>query len=272
MAIIIGDDVVLSAADAASGINGNNPRIGYQNVVAESNVFADLEDADFPVVNLANPATYIKWRSSSSADQHVGVHLAAATTVNYAAIVRHNLGTIGSQYVIESSTNGSSWTARTTPRIPADDYVIMVEFPDVFASHFRVTMSSNDDPPEIAVLMFGQVLRLQRRLFVSHTPIVFGRNSTVSVGVSEEGEFLGRTVRRRMYETSVASGNITGSYYREKIDPFFQAAVTDPFVFAWRPMSYPNEVAYAWLNGDGKMVNQRPNGMVEISFQMEGIR
>jgi hypothetical protein len=270
--IVISDDIVLSAEE--TGITANNPRIGYHNLVTEANVFADLEDPDFPAVNMANPATYIKWKGEeTTSEQAVGMALGAADTVNYFAIARHNLGTIGAEYVFSYSTNGGgTWTALTTPRIPGDDYVIMHEFPDTFASHFKLEMTSNGDAPEIAVLYIGRITRLQRRIYVGHTPFPFGRNTTVSTGVSEEGEFLGRSVRRRMYESAVTMQNITASYYRSVIDPFFHAAASVPFFWAWRPSSYPLEVGYSWLEGDGKITNQRANGMVEIGFSMSGIR
>lgn len=271
--IVISDDIVLSAEAIQSGVTGNNPRIGYHNLVTEANVFADLEDADFPAVNMANPATYLKWKGEdSTSEQSVGVVLSPAQTVNYFGIARHNLGTIGSEYVFEYSNNGTTWTALTTPRVPADDFAIIHEFEDTFASHFRLTMTSNGDAPEIAVLYIGRILTLQRRIFVSHTPLIYGRDTTVSTGVSEEGEFLGRVVRREMFQSSVVMQNITGAFYRTYIDPFFYAAAHIPFFWAWRPLSYPLEVGYSWLQGDGKMVNQRPNGMVEISFQMQGIK
>jgi hypothetical protein len=270
--IVISDDVVLSPEAIASGISGNNPRIGWHNVVTEANIFADTEDADFPAINMANPATYLKWvGEETTSEQSVGVVLSPAQTVNYFAIARHNLGTIGSEYVFEY-LSGSTWIELTTPRVPADDYVIMQEFPDTFASQFRLRMTSNGDAPEIAVLHVGQILRLQRRIYVGHTPLVFGRETTVSTGVSEEGEFLGRVVRRRLYQSTVSMQNLTASWYRTYLDPFFHAATAVPFFWAWRPSGYPNEVGYAWIKGDADMSNQRANGMVQIKFQMQGIR
>lgn len=270
--IVISDDLVLSAEDTASGINSNNPRIGYHNIVTEANVFADTEDPDFPAINMANPATYLKWKGeASTSEQSVGVNSSPAETVNYFAIARHNLGTIESEYVFEY-WNGSAWIELTTPRVPADDYVIMHEFPDTFASQFRLRMTSNGDAPEIAVLLIGVVLRMQRRIYVSHSPIVFARESTVSTGVSEEGEFLGRVVRRRMYKSSYSFSNLTPLWYRQYMDPFFHAAVSNAFVIAWRPFTYPTEVIYGWLDGDGKAVNSLPNGMMSASFDVSGIR
>lgn len=272
MPIVISDDVVLSAADIASGINGNNPRIGYHNLVTAANVAAETEDPDFPATNLANPATYLKWRAdSSTSDVSVGVTLSPANTVNYFAIAGHNLGTIGAEYVFEYF-NGSTWADLTTPAIPANDYAIIHEFPDTFASQFRLRITATGDPPEIAVLYVGSILRLQRRIYVGHTPIVFGRDSTVSSGFSEEGQFLGRVVRRRMYQSSVSMQNLTASWYRTYLDPFFHAAVATPFFWAWRPSTYPTEVGYAWLTSDGAMSNQRSNGMVQMDFKMQGIR
>lgn len=272
MPIVISDDIVLSAAEIASSITDNNPRIGYHNLVTAANVTADTEDPDFPAINLASPLTYLKWKADSSTSEvSVGIALSPAETVNYFAIARHNLGTIASEYVFEY-LNGSTWVELTTPAVTATDYAIIHEFEDTFASQFRLRMTAGGDPPEIAVLYVGRILRLQRRIYVGHTPFPFGRETTVSSGFSEDGQFLGRVVRRRMYESSVSMQNLTASWYRTYLDPFFEAAVAVPYFWAWRPSTYPTEVGYAWMKGDGKASNQRPNGMMEMSFSMQGIR
>lgn len=267
--IVISSSVVLSAADS---IDGRNPRIGWHNLVAPDNVSADEEADDEPVVNIANEATYLRWRGTSLSEQSVTLTLTNAEDVNYFAIAKHNLGSSGATIVFQSSTDGVAWTDVTTPQVLSTDYVVINEFDAVFARFYRLRITPGDAVPSIAVLYIGMTLVLQRRIYVGHTPFPFGRSTTVSNGRSESGEFLGRTLRRQFLESSVDLQNLTPLWYRQKMEPFVQAATTRPFFWCWRPSQYPDECGYAWLSNDVKMSNQRPNGMVQVSFQMQGVR
>ena len=112
---------------------------------------------------------------------------------------------------------------------------------------------------------------LQRRIYVGHTPIPYGRESRVTTGVSESGNFLGRIVLGESLETSVDLQNMTPAWYRAEMDPFIAASKEAPFFFAWRPDSYPRETGYAWMTNNPKPSNQRSNGMMQISLSMGGI-
>jgi hypothetical protein len=200
------------------------------------------------------------------------VALSAAETVNYVGIASHNLGSTGASYVLQYSTDGLIWTDAIDQRMAADDAAILHEFDDVTARWYRLSLTPGSAVPSIAVLYIGRVLRLERRIYVGHTPIVYGRRYTVSSNYSENGQFLGRVLRRTTLSSSVSMENITPSFYRTDVDPFFQAASVTPFFFAWRPSDYPREVGFAWLTGDPEVTNQRPNGMMQIGFSMQGIR
>jgi len=135
----------------------------------------------------------------------------------------------------------------------------------------RLKMQPGLAPPEAAVLYAGRLLILQRRVYVGHTPINYGRKTSVTNGMSESGNFLGRIVVGQSLETVLSLTNLTPSWYRSNMEPFVTAAREAPFFFAWRPGSYPREVGYAWLNNDPQPVNQRPNGMMGVELKMSGV-
>ena len=267
--IVISSSVVLTASEIT---DTRNPRIGWKNIVTAGNVSADEESDAEPVVNIANPATYLRWRGETTAEQAVQVTLVAAQDVNYFAIARHNLGTSGATLAFQYSSDGSSWTDAISPLVLSTDNVVIYEFDTVFARLFRLLITPGSEPPSIAVLHIGETLVLQRRIYVGHTPLPYGRKTTVSNGRSESGEFLGRTLRRQFLESSVDLQNLTPAWYRQHMDPFVEAARTRPFFWAWRPAQYPSEVGYAWLTDDVKVSNQRPNGFMQLSFSMQGVR
>lgn len=269
--IVISSSVVLSPV-AAEVVDARNPRIGWHNLVTAENVSADEQSDGEPVVNIANPATYLRWRGTTTAEQSVQVSLSAAVDVNYFAIAKHNLGSSGATIVFQSSTDGVFWTNVTYPSVLNTDHVVIHEFDMVFARYFRLLILPGSEPPSISVLYLGKILVLQRRIYVGHTPLPFGRKTTVSNGRSESGEFLGRTLRRQFLESSVDLQNLTPTWYRQYLEPFIEAAITRPFFWCWRPSSYPSECGYAWLADDVKMQNARANGMVSASFHMQGVR
>jgi hypothetical protein len=253
-------------------VDGRNPRIGWHNLVTAENVSADEQADGEPAVNLANPATYLRWRGTTTDEQSVQVTLSAAADVNYVAIAKHNLGSSGATIQFQSSTDGSTWDDVTSAIVLNTDYVVIYEFDTVFAQYFRLLITPGSEPPSIAVLYIGEILVLQRRIYVGHTPLPYGRKTTMSNGRSESGEFLGRVLRRQFLESSVDMQNLTPTWYRQYFEPFVEAAKTQPFFWCWRPSSYPNECGYAWLVDDVKMQNARSNGMVSASFSMQGVR
>jgi len=267
--IHISSSVILSQAGEA--INANNPRIGYHSVVTSTNVTASQEADGFPVANLANKATYLYWRGQNTSEQTITVALDSAQDVNYFAIAKHNLGSTGATVAFETSDDGDSWTTLETIE-PSTDYALIYEFDTVLSQFFRLTITPGSEAPAIAVLNIGSLLYLQRRIYVGHTPFTLDRKTVFSNGRSENGQFLGRILRREFFESSVSMQNITPGWYRAYMEPFAEATRTKPFFWAWRPGSYPQEVGYAWLTNDVNVSNARANGMMEFSFKMAGVR
>lgn len=271
--IVISDDVVLTAAQAADGINANNPRIGWHNVITDENVAASSEDSEFPATNLGNPASWLKWKAASAVACTVQTTLGSAEIVNYLGIAGHNFGTTGTAVKLQQSFNGSVWADLTEEMIPADDYALMFEFADTVASlYYRLVLTPSSGVPEIGALNIGRVLRMQRRVYVGYEPPTLNRKTEVSSGHSEAGQFLGRVRRRQMLEGAVPFKNLTAAWVRAYFDDFQVAAETLPFFFAWRPDTYPDEVAYMWLTSDPVTTNEQPNGMMTANFKYQGIR
>jgi hypothetical protein len=152
-----------------------------------------------------------------------------------------------------------------------DDGPTIFRFDPTSLSEVRLRLRPGNDVPTIAVAYTGRLLILQRRLYVGHTPIKYGRTVKVTNGRSESGNFLGRIVLGEQVGTSVALKNLTPGWYRSYLDPFVIAAKESPFFFAWRPGSYPYEVGYAWLTGDPQPTNQLSNGMMSVNLQMSGV-
>lgn len=271
MPIYISQAVYLSGTlDADDYINANNPRIGYHNLVQYGGVTADSEETNYPASNIANDSTAEYWESESNATQYVNFQMANSNW-DYLAIAGHNLE--GSVYQWQSRADpGDAWTDVTDERIPGDNSAIIDLVTTNLHPYVRLKLiPASGVFPKIAVVYIGRILTLQRRVYVGHTPVVYGRRTSVISGMSENGQYLGRVVKRRMLQTSISQQDVTPSYYRSYIDPFVQHAITRPFFVAWRPAQYPEEVGFCWSTSDIVMENQRSNGMIKFDIQMRAL-
>lgn len=251
--------------------NGDNPLIGFANIVTRSNISADQESAGAPVTQIANPSTYNPWSGTSPVAQNVTVTLSAAAAVDYVGIARHNLGTAAVSYRVQYSSNGSDWLNATDEVLPDDDGIILHVFDSISAQYWRLALGAGDAAPSMAVLYLGQIMQVTRRIYVGHTPLPMGRATDTLSGRSEDGNFLGRVVRKRMFETTIDLNHLDPVWYRENFDAFALAAETAPFFFGWRPTTYPDEVGYVWAMKNIQPANELPNGMMRVSFPVQGI-
>lgn len=272
--IIISEEMVLGVSEET---HPNAPLIGYHNLVNVGNISASSEDPDFPVVNLANPITapIARWQATTTGAQTITVEV--NDEVDYLGIARHNLGSGQIPISLEGSTDGGSasgWFELVQQVLLSNDDPLLFRWTPQSLTHVRIVMgaaASGADPVSLGVVYVGLLLALQRRIYVGHTPVTYGRSETIVNGKTERGDFMGRIITAEERMTGVDMQNLTADWYREKMDPFIVASKQIPFFFAWRPGDYPNEVGFVWMTNNPQPRNQRGNGMMQIDIQMSGI-
>lgn len=271
MSVIKGTGFSFVGADSYE--NENNPLVCYHNVVTASGLTASSENVDFPVTNVANPATDLIWKASSAALTTIDISNDTSETVDYVGIVGHNFGTAGIAVRLQVDT-GSGYVDLTTDVIPDDDSPLLFRLPSQQAliwDTIRIRMAAGSAAPQLAVVYCGQTMVLQRRLYVGHTPINMGRSVAVVNGISESGNYLGAVIVGQMFESQIDIQNMAPGWYRLVLDPFIEVCKSTPFFFAWRPETYPDEIGYCWVTNDPRPENQRPNGMMSIGITIRGI-
>lgn len=265
--IVISSGLVITLAAAGTS---NQPQVGYENLVTVTNLSATQADADFPVTNLANPATSNHWLATSAIEQVITSAITNVDAVDYVGIAGHNFGTEQIAVSVEGN-DGGGFAEIVGPIIPTDDRPLVLRFtPDILTS-IRVRLTAGNGIPRAAVVYVGKLLGLQRNIGVGHTPFPYGRVTNVANEMSESGQFLGRIIVGSQVESRVSMQNITPAWYRSNLDPFILASRALPFFFAWRPGSYPQEVGYASMTNNPRPVNQRSNGMMSIDLEMVGV-
>lgn len=277
--VVVSSGLVVSPG--VDGLTADNPIIGYQTLVTSNNVMATTSQADWPASNLANVSTYLKWRAESGSpllDEYLTVVPDTADDIDYIGIAGHNFGSGQmpvSVEVLDESTSPAMWVEVISELLLADDGPVLFRFDkDVYPSvrvRIQPSLLAEQVTPFAAVLYVGELLILQRRIYVGHTPVTYGRELSVANHRSIAGAFLGRIVLSETVRTSIEVKNLTPSWYRANFEPFLLAAREIPFFFGWRPGTYPREIGFAWLTGDPQPQNQLANGMMSISFDVEGI-
>ncbi len=269
--IIISQNLVLSPGV----FDSKNPVVGWHNLVTINNITASSEAENYPITNVANPITApsSRWRAAdATGDEQILINLNSVEEVDYVGIARHNLGSEQISVMIEGSEDGGSpFTELVEESLLPDDGPAIFRFDPQALVDLRINLANGGGAPEIAVIYVGKLLQLQRRIYVGHTPMKYGRSNNIVNGRSESGDFLGRIVTSEKTSTSVNLQNMTPGWYRSDMDPFIEASKDTPFFFAWRPEDYPNEVGFAWMTNEPQPVNQRANGMMSIELQMTGI-
>jgi hypothetical protein len=270
MSIVFSDSLVASVSDPQVDLNA--PIFGYQSFVTAAGVASGNEAAGYPITNVANISTASFWRASATTLQYITVTVNPAQTIDYVGVARHNFATAGVAVSVETQIgSGDAWVEVIPASIPANNNALIFQFTSQSAFGVRLKLAASTSAPEIAVIFVGKLLISTQRIYVGHSPITLNRRVEVVSGMSESGNYLGRIITGSNLTTSVSLTHFKPDWYRDYFDPFVLAAQTTPFFFAWRPLQYPNETAFAWLTNDPTPSNMLPNGMMQISLEMSGV-
>lgn len=271
MSVYVSDSFVLVEDEAALSLD--HPIIGWDNITTPDNVTVTSAVTGYPVSNVTNPATHLKWKAPSTADHYFTIVTGSRTDLDYVGIAKHNFGDAGIAVSLGYFIPGPTWVELVPEHIPADNSPIIMRFVQPLSSPYvQVKMRSvGATPAEVAVLYCGKLLVLPRKLYQGLTPIKFGRNTKATNGKSESGNFLGRIVTQEFVQTKIPLSLISPTYYRNHIDDFLAACQEVPFFFSWRPETYPTEVGYCFMTNDPVPSNESPHGLISISLEMTGV-
>lgn len=264
---VIFSQQLISDAESGASLPLTHSRIMYNNVVRGAAASADTETAGFEVDAVQSYDTYDRWLPQSVPATATFV-LAETAAIDYVLIASHNLGSTGSAFVVEHSLDGTVWTEFVPERIPSGNGPIAILTDEIQAAHIRIRITSSLELPRIGVIMAGKALAMLRPIYQGHEPVTLSRSTDMKPVRSEGGRWLGRSKVRKGFSTSYNWSNLTASWYRANFDPFVQAARTQPFGIAWRPETFPNEVAYAWTNDDIQPTNSGPRDLMSVGFSV----
>lgn len=238
-------------------------RICYQNLAYGITPTASTSAAGFPAVAATYPTTFEFWKPTAVPATWT-VDLGTAQTVDSVCIV----GDFGGASVsVQRSTNGTTWTTIDTETVT--DRINMFLFTAVSSRYWRLSFSGVI--PSLAVAYIGQSLAMQRRIYQGHSPLTLSRTTELSNNVSDGGQYLGRSIIRKGAQTTTEWKNLKADWYRLNFDPFVKAARTAPFFIGWRPVQFPSEIGYVWVDGDIQPTNSGPKDYMSVGMTVQGL-
>lgn len=273
--IVFPQGLILTESEAGRPLT--HARIGYQTWTRDlesSAASASTQAADAPPDAVLRPDTYEYWEPTAL-PATITIDFGQQRDVDYVGV----LGMLGGFSVLAETSDGNLvgspsellWENVSNEVMPVDDAPLMFLDDSRSARYLRLTVDGGDgEMPRIAVVYAGEVLAMQRAVYGGHSPMNLARETELHQSLSKGGQFLGQSFRRHGQVGSAAFRHLTPSWYRDNLDPFVKAARQYPFFFAWRPETYPLEVAYAWIQKDIRPSNMGLASYMQVSFDMVG--
>lgn len=265
--ISISNALVLAPAQQQQPLT--HARIGYHTYTRElSSATASSVAAGSLVDAPLRPDTFEFWQPTSLPATWQ-IDLGGYRSIDYVGIAGHTIGTARATIVAETSINGSAWQVLGEVA-PATDAAVMLLGSERVARYLRLRIFGNA-LPRIAVIYAGIALAMPRAIYGGHTPITLSRETVLDHSLSRGGQFLGQSIRRMGLTGSASFRHLPAQWYREQFDPFVRAARRYPYFFAWRPATFPAEVAYVWTDKDIAPSNMGIRDLMDVSWSMQGI-
>ena len=239
--------------------------IGYDNVFTSAAVAASSETDEGPAENAVDGLTYDWWQGEGDPDT-LTVNSGSASC-DYLAIAAHDLGTQSATITLQGSADGAAWVTVAGPYSPTDDTPWLWRFTQATYAYWRISVAGG--PCRIGVVNAGVAMVLPEGVYAGHAPASLNRKPKLLNNDSEGGQLLGRSIIRSGATSEIVQERVSTTWVRDTWQPFARFAETRPFFYAWRHADFPEEVLYAWSDGEAN-VQQGPNQFMKVSLDIKG--
>jgi hypothetical protein len=273
MGLVVTQNPILTTGGEI-GLTPDHPIIGWHNIVTPTNISAQFTSPGFPASNMGNPATHLTWKSSTTTPpdyQAVQITTGTVEPLDYVAFARHNLASAAASVSIGYFDASILFHQLCPETILADDGPALFRFPAQSLTNIAIMIIHPVIAPQISVVYAGKLLVLPRKIYQGLAPINYARVAKVTNGRSEAGQFLGRIVMQEFVKNTIPLSLIDPLYFRNYIADFLVFSKANPFFFAWRPQTYPQEIGYCHMTNDPLPLNEAPHGLVAMQMEMTGV-
>jgi len=181
----------------------------------------------------------------------------------------HNLGDKYSVLASYKATTGGTLVSfgATTPT--TDTAIMLHSATTVSVKELIITFTGTVDG-YVGVVSAGISMQMPRPFFSGHSPLPLSAVTEYSNSTTETGQWVGREIKSRGFETSVSWDNLPSDFVRGDFFAFMQNAKSLPFFFAWNLLLYPNDVGYVSVNEDIKPSLSGRRTYMSVGFDLQG--
>lgn len=236
--------VFIEAGFSGQAYDLNHPRLCWNSIARRATVTASTEEAGFEAINAASPFTYSAWKPTAVVATYDMV-LPAPEAISYVAFSSHTFGTSGCTIQIQRP-NGSGGWINTGPSIQPDndeDIVVLLSSRDLASLRIRMTGAVGS----VAVIAAGDVIELPQMVYAgAPTPIHLARVTEFDTNRTVNGQWVGRTVKRRKNENEFKLEHVTEAWVNTVLDPFIENVQEYPYFLVEQPAKHPQALSYRW--------------------------
>lgn len=213
---------------------------------------------DGALENAISGTTYDYWLPDvAGAQVSYNVQFTTARRFTFAAIVGHNLGTLGGTVRVRRSTDGgATWSDAGAGEItPTNDEPIGFRMIDNASNNaadwqFYFAGLTAGDPLYVAGLFFGKEKIFPVGVYSGFAPPIYPTEVQLQSNVSNGGNLLGSSVIAQGTSLSAKFPFLSPSFVRTDLATFIPSFNQgNPFWFAWRPDTFTSDLRYCWRDG-----------------------
>lgn len=219
--------------------------------IAGTIVSSDNVATLFPIDNAVDwfPADYFKPDAAASAIT-MKFYNATAMTIDYIALAKHDLATLGARVKVEYSNTGFTGmtTALAATAIP-DDGVFFKSFTQVSGKYIMLTFDRADAAAiqaMIGMVLIGAMFDTGKYAQIGFAPLLIDADAG-NTNVSMEGNWLGKSIRKVAGDLPVDFKLIDEAWTRTYWQPLMTHLQKKPCVVSWDETNYPDDAALAWI-------------------------
>lgn len=176
------------------------------------------------------------------------------------------------QVQLERSSDGITYTVYSQNVGITADTFMLIRHQDASSVYWRLKFTAGTAGTKLAVLKAGEAITFERKIWGGHNPSDLNPQYKTLSNVSENGQFLGRYVVQKGYQSQFQWNNLSKTFVYDEFAEWFDYLASSTVFIAWRPLSYPTGAMYGWTTAVPQVSNSGPAGLHSISMSLRGYR
>lgn len=224
--------------------------------------------------NALTDTTYDYWQQDQFSNTSIVKDGAfASRKASALGVSGHTLGSTGSTLRLEVSEDLISWSGVIAAQSPITDDDLIILFPEVTATHWRVRFGGGYNTI-VSNIKLGIPLVFPCTPIDDYTPVHHSRRYKKEFNTSIKGHLLGNRVQSSGFETSCDFPLINRAFVDGPLLGFEDHYNRGrPFFYAGWPNGKPQDMGYAWASSDEATVSVtyvEGDKLADVSFSMQG--